>query len=94
MITFGSPSNHFRLLNLVEGEEGNADAINKLKLLALLNAANNQDIPLDLIFNNAKRNALSGALAYDDLINQPRLLDRETREDGRRYLLWRKITGR
>jgi len=34
-----------------------------------------------------------GSYGYDDILNQPRLLDRETRDDGRRYLMWRKITG-
>ena len=34
-----------------------------------------------------------GALGYEDIMNQPRSLTRETRDDGRRYLMWRKITG-
>ena len=34
-----------------------------------------------------------GDFNYEDILNQPRLLDRETRDDGRRYLMWRKITG-
>jgi hypothetical protein len=76
----------------MDGEK--EEAFRKMQLYALLEAARKQDLPFDYYLNNyVKRNGLTGALGYDELMNQPRLLDRETREDGRRYLLWRKITG-
>lgn len=66
------------------------------EILALVEAAKKQDLPWDFYLSlMAKRNGGDlGGFGYDDIMNTPRLLDRETRDDGRRYLMWRKITGK
>ncbi len=72
------------------------EALKRMEILALMEAAMKQDLPWDYYLSlMAKRGGsdLSG-FSYDEIMNTPRLLDRETRDDGRRYLMWRKITGK
>ena len=88
-------------------DSDHGDELQRMQIMALMDMAQRQDLPWDFFINYQKRNsgglgeglspelaaALATALGYDDLLGQPRLLDRETRDDGRRYLMWRKITG-
>lgn len=97
---------HFSANNLAFDSD-HGDELQRMQIMALMEAAQRQDLPWDFFINFNKRNsgglgeglspelaaALATALGYDDLLGQPRLLDRETRDDGRRYLMWRKITG-
>ena len=84
------------------------EAMKKMEVLSLIEAARSSGLPWDYYLSQMyKRSSTSessmddnfinltdiGDLGIDDLLNQPRLLDRETRDDGRRYLMWRKITG-
>jgi len=84
------------------------DPMKKMEVLSLIEAARSSGLPWDYYLSQMyKRSSASessmddnyinltdiGDLGIDDLLNQPRLLDRETRDDGRRYLMWRKITG-
>ena len=72
-------------------EKEKEEALQKLQILALIEKAIRDDLPWDAYLQNGL--AGLGGLGYDDIMNQPRLLDRETRDDGRRYLMWRKIMG-
>jgi len=75
------------------------EALKKMEVISLMEAAIKQGLPWDYYLSTmAKRSGTDlqadlSQLGYDDIMNQPRLLDRETRDDGRRYLMWRKITG-
>lgn len=80
---------------MVLDDNDNKEAKKRLEVLALIEAAMKQDLPWDYYLSMMSKR--SGGedlmLGYEDIMNQPRLLDRETRDDGRRYLMWRKITG-
>ena len=67
----------------------------RAEVLALVEAAVKQGLPYDYYLSLAAKRGAStlGALGYDELMSQPRSISRETRDDGRRYLMWRKITG-
>ena len=85
--------------------ENKQDSMKKMEVLSLIEAARSSGLPWDYFLSQMyKRSTGSsnigeseitslGDLGYDDIMNQPRHLDRETRDDGRRYLMWRKITG-
>ena len=103
--TFSSSDN--MMLNPEMGME-KQEAMKKMEVLSLIEAARSSGLPWDYYLSQMyKRSSTSensmddnfinlndiGDLGIDDLLNQPRLLDRETRDDGRRYLMWRKITG-
>ena len=70
----------------------------RAEVLALIEAAVKQGLPWDYYLSlAAKRGSshsdLGQVLGYDDIMSLPRSTTRETRDDGRRYLMWRKITG-
>jgi len=85
------------------------EAMKKLEVLSLIEAARSSGLPWDYYLSQMYKRSSSAAgtggsnemidladlgdFGYEDILNQPRLLDRETRDDGRRYLMWRKITG-
>jgi len=83
------------------------EAMKKIEVLSLIEAARSAGLPWDYYLSQMYKRSSSvstggnelidladlGDFGYDDILNQPRLLDRETRDDGRRYLMWRKITG-
>lgn len=83
--------------NMVLDDTDRQEAMKRMEVLALIEAATKQDLPWDYYLSLvAKRSGGAGQdfmMGYEDIMNQPRLLDRETRDDGRRYLMWRKITG-
>jgi len=102
-----TPISDNMMLNPEMGME-KQDAMKKMEVLSLIEAARSSGLPWDYYLSQMyKRSSTSessmddnfinltdiGDLGIDDLLNQPRLLDRETRDDGRRYLMWRKITG-
>jgi len=102
-----TPISDNMMLNPEMGME-KQDAMKKMEVLSLIEAARSSGLPWDYYLSQMyKRSSASessmddnfinltdiGDLGIDDLLNQPRLLDRETRDDGRRYLMWRKITG-
>merc|ERR1711997_397873 len=87
--------------------ENKQDSMKKMEVLSLIEAARSSGLPWDYFLSQMYKRStgssnIGGAgseitslddLGYDEIMNQPRLLDRETRDDGRRYLMWRKITG-
>jgi len=102
-----TPISDNMMLNPEMGME-KQEAMKKMEVLSLIEAARSSGLPWDYYLSQMyKRSSTSensmddnfinltdiGDLGIDDLLNQPRLLDRETRDDGRRYLMWRKITG-
>ena len=100
---WGDADQAFRSPNLndqfIDSELEQADdslqAGQREEVLALIEAALKQGLPWDYYLSLAAKRSGStmGALGYEDIMNQPRSLTRETRDDGRRYLMWRKITG-
>jgi len=102
-----TPISDNMMLNPEMGME-KQEGMKKMEVLSLIEAARSSGLPWDYYLSQMyKRSSASeggmddnfinltdiGDLGIDDLLNQPRLLDRETRDDGRRYLMWRKITG-
>ena len=86
---------------LLDSESDNdLQADQRAEILALIEAAVKQGLPWDYYLSLAAKrsgsnsaSALSQVLGYDDIMSLPRSTTRETRDDGRRYLMWRKITG-
>ena len=88
----------FSLDSMLLDSEVDADELQagqRAEVLALVEAAVKQGLPYDYYLSLAAKRGAStlGALGYDELMSQPRSISRETRDDGRRYLMWRKITG-
>ena len=100
---WGGADQAFRMPNLddqfidseLEHEDDSFQGGQRAEVLALIEAALKQGLPWDYYLSLAAKRSGStlGALGYEDIMNQPRSLTRETRDDGRRYLMWRKITG-
>ena len=93
---WGDADQAFRLPNLDDQfmdseltEQDPFQGAQRAEVLALIEAALKQGLPFDYYLSLAAKR--SGT--YEDLLSQPRSLTREARDDGRRYLMWRKITG-